>query len=230
VCQRVAPVGIQCVDCVKEARLAQRPTRSRLGFKTAAGPPRVTIGLIVVNVAIYLYGTTLADGELFSRLALWPHYDVLNPYYWAGTEWWRWISSGFIHLGALHIGMNMLVLYVFGRELEPLLGRARFALIYGVSLLGASALVVLLSPQNHPTGGASGAVYGLVAAIIVISLSLRLPVQSLVLQAGAWLIVGFFIPGLSWQSHLGGALFGWLVTALMLRLARRQEGRRARRA
>ena len=223
-------MGVQCVDCVKEASASLRPTRSRLGFKTAAGPPRVTIALIAINVAVYLYGMTLADGQLFSQLALWPHYDALTPYYWAGAEWWRWISSGFVHLGVVHIGMNMLVLYMFGRELEPLLGRARFALVYAASLLGASALVALLSPQNHPTGGASGGVYGLIAAYVAIAVSLRLPVRSLVLQAGAWLIAGFIIPGLSWQGHLGGALAGWLVTTLILRLARGEEARRARRA
>ena len=208
---------------MKQASAAQRPTRSRLGFRTAAGPPRVTIGLIVVNLAIYLYGSTLADGEFFLRLALWPHYDALNPYYWAGAEWWRWISSGFVHLGVFHIGMNMVVLYMFGRELEPLLGRARFALVYGVSLLGGSALVALLGQANHPTGGASGAVYGLIAAYVAIAVSLRLPVRSLVMQAGAWLIAGFIIPGLSWQGHLGGAIAGWVVTTVILRLASRRK-------
>jgi membrane associated rhomboid family serine protease len=194
----------------------------------------VTIGLIVVNVIVFLYAQSVGGNTVFLEWAIWPKFDVtqLHPLdaVVAGDEWWRWISSGFVHLGVLHLGMNMLVLYMFGRELEPLLGRARFALIYGVSLLGASAFVEVLSARNNPTGGASGAVYGLIAAYVAISVSLRLPVRSLVLQAGAWLIAGFFISGLSWQGHLGGALAGGLVTALILRLARRQEGRRTSRA
>lgn len=217
---------------MKEAGRAQRPTRSRLGFKAAAGPPRVTIGLIVVNVIVFLYAQTLGGDRLFLQWGIWPKFDATQlPAAYAsvaGDEWWRWITSGFVHLGLLHLGMNMLVLYMFGRELEPLLGRARFALIYGVSLLGASAFVEMLSARNNPTGGASGAVYGLIAAYVAISVSLRLPVRSLVLQAGAWLIAGFFISGLSWQGHLGGAVTGGLLTALILRLARRQKGRPAR--
>jgi membrane associated rhomboid family serine protease len=222
------------VDCVKEAKAVRRPTRSRLGFKTVAGPPRVTIALIVVNVIVFLYAQGVGGDTLFLEWGLWPRFDAaqLAPVYAsvAGDEWWRWISSGFVHLGVVHIGMNMLVLYMFGRELEPLLGRARFALIYGVSLLGASALVSLLSPQNHPTGGASGGVYGLIAAYVAIAVSLRLPVRSLVLQAGAWLVAGFFIAGLSWQGHLGGAVAGGLTTAVIIRLARNEEARRTHRA
>jgi membrane associated rhomboid family serine protease len=216
------------VDCVKEAGASLRPTRSLLGFQTAAGPPRVTIALIAINVAVYLYGTTLAYGQLFSQLGLYPRFDALNPYFGVGTEWWRWISSGFVHLDILHIGLNMLMLYMFGGQLETMLGRARYVVVYGASLLGGSALVVLLGEAGHVVGGASGAVYGLIAAYVVSSLALKRPVQSLLLQAGAWLVAGFFIPGLSWQGHLGGAVAGWLVTALILRRARGEEARRVR--
>jgi membrane associated rhomboid family serine protease len=107
-----------------------------------------------------------------------------------------------------------------------LLGRTRFALVYALSLLGASAFVEILGKPNTVTGGASGAIYGLIAAFVAVSLALRLSVQSLVLQAGAWLVAGFVIPGLSWQGHLGGAVTGWLVTAIVLRLAASQDRRR----
>lgn len=228
-CQRVAAVGVQCVDCVKEAKANARPQRSRLGLVVRQGPPAVTYALIGINVVVYLYGMTLGVGALFSKWGLWSHYDPMNPYLYAGTEWWRWVSSGFVHGGILHLGMNMFVLYIFGRQLEPLLGRARFTMVYGISLLGGSALVWLLGTPNTVSGGASGAIFGLIAAYVAIAVSLRLPVQSLVLQAGAWLVVGFFIPGLSWQGHLGGALTGWVVTAIVLRLASRSGGAANRR-
>jgi membrane associated rhomboid family serine protease len=194
----------------------------------------MTYGLVGINVLVYLYAQTEGVGVVFRRWGLWAKFDpaTLSPsdLLVAGDEWWRWVSSGFVHGGILHIGLNMLVLYTFGTQLEALLGRARFTLIYALSLLGASAFVETFGDPNTVTGGASGAIYGLVAAFVAISLSLRLPVQSLVLQAGAWLVAGFIIPGLSWQGHLGGAVAGGLVTALMLRLVHRDEGRRARRA
>ena len=216
-------MGIQCVDCVKAAAAARRPVRSALGLVVRHGPPVFTIALIVINVAVYLYGTTLADGQLFSQLGLWPHYDVLNPYYWAGTEWWRWITSGFVHRDILHIGLNMLVLFQFGGHVEALLGRKRFLIVYGASLLGGSALVALLGQTDHVIGGASGAVYGMIAAYIVMTLALKRPVQSVLLQAGAWMIAGFFISGIAWQGHLGGAIAGWAVTTVVLRLASRTK-------
>jgi len=208
---------------VKEAQAAQRPVRSRLGLKVATGPPIVTYGLVALNVAAYLYGMTLKSGQLFSAWGLWPHYDALKPYMYGGTEWWRWISNGFVHEGLLHIGMNMFVLVTFGRQVEVLLGRVRFAILYGASLLGSSALVAILGFTGSVSGGASGAIFGLIAAYVVIAMTLHLPVQSLVLQAGAWLVIGFFVPGLSWQGHLGGAITGWIVTTVILRLASRRE-------
>jgi len=166
---------------VKEAQAAQRPVRSRLGLKVATGPPIVTYGLVALNVAAYLYGMTLKSGQLFSAWGLWPHYDALKPYMYGGTEWWRWISNGFVHEGLLH------------------------------------------GFRGSVSGGASGAIFGLIAAYVVIAMTLHLPVQSLVLQAGAWLVIGFFVPGLSWQGHLGGAITGWIVTTVILRLASRRE-------
>lgn len=181
----------------------------------------MTIGLVALNVLAYLYGMSLKQGQLFSAWGLWPHYDAQNAYLYSGTEWWRWLSNGFVHENLLHIGMNMFVLVMFGRQVEMLLGRARFAILYGASLLGSSALVSILGATGTVNGGASGAIFGLIAGYVAIAMTLRLPVQSLVLQAGAWLVVGFFVPGLSWQGHLGGALAGWVVTALILRLASR---------
>ncbi len=222
-CQRVAPVGVQCVDCVNEARSKQRAVRSRLGITIAKGPPFVTIALIAINVAVFLYGLTLQKMQLFSEWGLWPKYGPQVRYLGAGDEWWRWITSGFVHGGVLHIGMNMFVLWMFGRQVETLLGRVRFALVYFTSLLGGSAMVVLLGEQGSVVGGASGAIFGLVGAYVAIAITLKLPFQSVAIQAGIWLVLGFTISGVSWQGHVGGALTGWIVTVVILRLAARRK-------
>ncbi len=189
------------------------------------GPPLVTYALIGLNVAVFLYGQTMGVGELFARWGLWAKFDAATllpgDATVAGDEWWRWVTSGFVHLGFLHIAMNMFVLYTFGRQLEPLLGRVRFGLIYGLALLGASGFVEVFGSPNSVTGGASGAIFGLIAGYVVMALALRLPVRSLVLQAGAWLLIGFIVPGLSWQGHVGGAVTGGLVTWIILWRARR---------
>ena len=231
-CQRVAAVGVQCVDCVKEQAKAARGVRNRLGFVGAPGTPTLTIGLIVANVVVWVTSQALQP-RLFWSWGLCVA-DASGGGCAPGSEaeWWRWITSGFVHAGIVHLGLNMVMLYMFGREIERLLGRARFGLLYAGSLLGGSALVWLVNevavaaavvlPGTHGVthGGASGAIYGLLAAYIVIALRLRLNVRTLVFVAGGWLVAGFVF-GLSWQGHLGGALAGAGILLALLAAARR---------
>lgn len=189
----------------------------------AKGPPIITYALITANIAVFVYGMSLPAGKLFSQWGLWPHYDAAHANIYGGDEWWRWITSGFVHTGVLHVGMNMFVLWMFGRQVEPLLGRARFAAVYAASLLGGSALIAVLGQQGTVAGGASGAIFGIVAAYVAIGITLRLPFQAVALQAGVWLVIGFYIQGIAWQGHLGGALAGWLATAIIIRAAGRKR-------
>lgn len=215
------------MDCVNEARKQQRPLKSRLGFKAAAGPPYVTYALIAVNAALYLVAPALLGANWVLTLGLWPDYvpQLAAVYPGAGDEWWRWITSGFAHFGLLHIGLNMFVLFQFGAMLEPALGRARYAALYGGSLLGSSAVVLLLGDQGSVHGGASGAIFGLLAAYAIVLRKLRLPYQSHAMFAGGWLLAGFFISGLSWQGHLGGAVVGAIIMAAMFRSVERSPAK-----
>ncbi|PKQ27214.1 MAG: rhomboid family intramembrane serine protease [Actinobacteria bacterium HGW-Actinobacteria-4] len=217
-CQRPAAVGILCVDCVNEARKQQRPLKSRLGFTAAAGPPYVTYTLIALNVAVFLVAPALFAGSWAQALGLWPDFipelGVVVPD--AGDEWWRWLTAGFVHFGILHLGMNMYVLFQFGSMLEPALGRARYVALYAGSLLGSSAMVWLLGDLGSVHGGASGAIFGLLAAYGIVLRKLKLPYQSLATLAGIWLVAGFFVPGLSWEGHLGGAIAGAIIMVAML--------------
>ena len=224
-CQRPAAVGVQCVDCVREARASARPVVNRLRFTSAFGTPYVTYGIVIANVAAYLYGTMLLgearwiyDWGLFPDPTGYEYFMLLG----GGDEWYRWITSGFLHFGLFHIGMNMLVLWQFGTQLEPILGRMRFAALYLASLVGGSASVMLLANSNVH-GGASGAIFGLIAAYAVVLFKLKLDYRSLVTTAGLWLVLGF-IPGLgiSWQGHLGGAAAGALTMLAMLRWVERR--------
>ena len=211
-CQVPAPVGVLCIDCSRAADKAMSGKRSSLGFARQMGNPLVTIGLIVANVAFYLFGQ--ATGERGWQL------DFGMIPFLALDEPWRWVTSGFVHFGFLHMGLNMYMLFTFGGQLEKILGRARFALLYGLSLLGGSLSIYVFGADVSLHGGASGAVFGLFAAYGVVLYTLKLPYQSLLLSGGIWLVAGFLIPGISWQGHLGGALTGLLVMFAMLRSVR----------
>lgn len=200
-CMITAPVGFQCPSCVKAAPPVQ-------SLRSLVATPVVTLALIALNVAIFvptLAGGALlggGDGELIERLA------VNGPDVAAG-EWWRLVTSGFLHFGLIHIGFNMMILYQLGTMLEPALGRVRYALVYAAALLGGSFGALLLDPEAF-TAGASGAVFGLMGAAFV---GMRRrgvdPMQS---GIGGLLVINllltFLIPGISIGGHLGGLLAG----------------------
>lgn len=178
----------------------------------------MTYALIALNAAAYLYGTyVLGTGTWRQQWALIPdpsqYIDFVGG---GGDEWYRWVTSGFLHFGLLHLGMNMFVLWQFGSQLESALGRVRFAVLYAISLVGGSAGVLLLA-SSGVHGGASGAIFGLIAAYAVVLKRLRLPFQQVAFTAGLWLVLGFVIPGISWQGHLGGLVAGALTMLAMFR-------------
>ncbi len=210
-CQVSAPVGVMCVDCVRDANKAARGARTGLGFPRAMGRPNVTVGIIAANVAFYLYGMVTGLYNWQETYGLWPAAS--------GQEPWRWITSGFVHGGLFHIGMNMFVLYQFGSELERVMGRLRYGLLYGVSLLGGSAAIQLLAGPNSLHVGASGAIFGLFGAYGLLLYKLKLAWHSMAVTAGIWLAIGFVLPNISWEGHIGGLVLGTLTMLVMMRLA-----------
>jgi membrane associated rhomboid family serine protease len=132
-------------------------------------------------------------------------------------DWYRLVSSGFLHYGLFHVGMNMFLLWQLGQLLEPALSRGKFTLLYFAAMFGGSAGALALSP-NALTGGASGAVFGLMAAAAV-GLQQR-GVNPMKTGIGGTLILNllitFTIPGISIGGHVGGALMGAAVGYAML--------------
>ena len=228
-------MGVLCVDCLNEARSQARPIRSRLGFTMTAGPPRVTYALIGLNVAAYVYGLIIGQGQWLSQWGLYPN-DQFGIFE-LGTEPYRWITAGFAHVGLWHIGMNMLALWQMGQALEPALGRWRFLGLYAASLLGSSLAVVLL---GTPAVGASGAIFGLLAAYGIVLRRLNLPYTQVLVIAAIFIggpLLAEFVPGLgifsglSWQGHLGGAVVGAITMLVMFRgVDRREAAARASRS
>ncbi|WP_019135632.1 rhomboid family intramembrane serine protease [Cellulomonas massiliensis] len=204
-CQVPAAVGVQCVDCVAQANAALPSTRTALGGVARRGRPVVTIGLIAACVVMYVLQLAV-DG--------WTVRWAFNPV--AGWfEPWRFVTSAFLHSqgSVLHIAMNMLALWFVGPYLEGALGRARFATLYGLSAIGGSVGVLLLAPVleggwEQWAVGASGAVFGLFGAVFVVLRRLGGDARGMLAVIVLNVVLGFVLPGIAWQAHLGGLVVG----------------------
>jgi len=193
--------------------------------------PQVTYALIVINVIAFLTEGNLGFGgqptnKVYEEGALLGSFPGFPDKGVAHGQWWRVVTSGFLHENLLHIGFNMYVLYILGLQLEPLLGRLKFGVIYGVALLTGSLGALLVSPHSL-TVGASGAVFGVMGAFAVELRSRRIPVMQGGLGGVGGLIVinlviSFALPGISWGGHVGGLIGGALVATLI------QQGERLR--
>ena len=206
-CLTQVDVGSHCADCIKSARPA---VRERIRFWNASQPLLITRSIIAINALFYLWvtlgSTVLTNGGAINKREL----DMaLSQYFIDNGEWYRLVSSGFLHYGIIHVGMNMFLLWQLGQLLEPALDRGRFALLYFAAMLGGSVGALALSP-NALTGGASGAVFGLMAAAAV-GLQQR-GVNPMKTGIGGTLVLNllitFTIPGISIGGHVGGALMG----------------------
>ena len=198
-------VGSHCLDCVKAAR---PDVKTRARFWNARQPTLVTYALIAINAAVYLWTASSLTNQ--RDLALYKP-DI------ADGEYYRLVTSGFLHFSIFHIGMNMLLLFQLGQLLEPAIGRVRFGLLYFASLLAGSLGALMVQPFGL-TGGASGAVFGLMAAA-AIGLHRR---GVNIFQTGIGmvlvlnLVITFTIPGISIGGHVGGAIAGALCGFVLL--------------
>ncbi len=218
---RQASVGFQCPSCT-----SARPERVVRGTALFGGHPEVVVGKVIigVNVAVWLLATIFGGDPMSVSGAVYEHGVLFGPMV-ADGDWWRVVTGSFMHSGVLHLGMNMLLLWFLSQELEPVLGRARFAILYGVSLVGGSLGVLVLSPLS-PTVGASGAVFGLMGALIVLQLRAKQnPWQS---GIGGLVIINlvltFAMPNISVGGHIGGLLAGAAAGAVLQPLRWPQEG------
>jgi membrane associated rhomboid family serine protease len=216
-CLREGDVGHQCVDCVAASAPRTAPRRP------AATRSVVVPTLVALNLAVFAWTVVQArslmdnsDAALFDAWALVPSAV-------AHGQWWRLVTGGFLHYGPLHIGFNMYALWVLGRDLELVLGRARFLALYAVSLLGGSTAVVLFSAPNVPVAGASGAVFGLMSGLLLVLLRLRRPYGQVVAVIVLNLVISRIVPGISIAGHVGGLLVGAVAAAALVYAPRRHR-------
>ncbi|MGH3354824.1 MAG: rhomboid family intramembrane serine protease [Nocardioidaceae bacterium] len=226
-CMRQASVGFQCPECVAQGRSSTPQARTAYGGSLRGSDNTVTLILIGINAAAFLLiqitggrasqlvlETALINGQLPSS------FGPLGQGV-ADGELWRLVTSMFVHVDLLHLFFNMFALWIFGPGLERLLGWGRFLALYLLSGLTGSVAVYWLSGAATLTYGASGAVFGLLGAALVMSVRRGYDVSWLLGLLGINLVFTFLVPNISWQGHLGGLLGGLALGAALAWAPRR---------
>jgi len=209
-CMTTTPVGMRCPECAKQRTPVKR-------LRDMAARPRAAYALIAINVVAFLteqgqgsltgsaiHGKVVEEGVL-------DRFDISVHH-----QYWRLLSSGFLHVNLLHVGFNMYLLYLLGTMLEPAIGTSRFVAIYFTALLAGSFGALFATAAASL--GASGAVFGLMGAAVV-----ELRARS-VMESGIGgliiinLIFSFTFSNISVGAHIGG-LIGGALAALAIRLA-----------
>ena len=252
-CMRDSAVGFQCPDCVKEGARSTRSGRTAYGGLRPSNAGITSMVIIGLNVLVWLMVVASGGrgSKLVDKLALIPAGrcdSIRSPggYYpgvstdavcnnltngdgsWhagvADGAYWQLISSAFLHEEIWHIGFNMLALWVLGPQLELAIGRARFIALYLMSALAGSALVLWAAPVNSSTLGASGAVFGLMGALLVLAFKVGGQVQQILVWIGINAVLTFTF-GFSWQGHLGGFLGGLVIATVLVYAPRKHRAR-----
>ena len=212
-CTIPTEVGSICVDCAKGSS-RRSPLKGNL-----SGAPVATYAILIVTVGLYFLDM------------VWPSigdYLAFNPVL-AYFQPWRFVTVSLVHAGFFHIMFNMLMLYLLGANAERMIGHWRFLSLYVLSSVGgsvASLVWVLADPASITTWtvGASGAIYGLLGAVLVDQLRARANPTSILILLGINLMYSFTVGGISWQGHLGGLIVGSLVAWMYSAMSRPRQG------
>ncbi len=221
-----ASVGFQCPECVREGRATVRAPRRGSGLQAAGRRwGVVTLGLIAANVAMFVLTAVSSAVAGFSPLDNFrsPVFDQLSQWPYGVNlfgEWWRIFTAAFLHIGPIHLVMNMLGLLIFGSELERQLGRMRFLALYLLSALGGAAAIQLFGDPRVPVAGASTAIYGLLGGLAVLMLYQRQDLRGLLTLLAINVFISF-LPGVSLLGHLGGLVAGAFAAGILVLTRRR---------
>ena len=235
---RDAAVGFHCPSCVAEGARSTRQGRTAYGGRRPGNPSTTSLVLVALNVAVWA-AITLTGGRasgLADALALLVsgRCEAARPGYFfpgatsaetCGALWvpgvadgaaWQLVTSMFTHVEIWHLAGNMVALWFLGPQLEMAVGRLRFLALYLVSGLAGSAMVLWFAGDQVQTVGASGAIFGLMGALLVMVLKVGGNVSQIGLLLAVNVAITFTVPGISWQGHLGGFLGGVLVGAALV--------------
>ena len=216
-CMIPASVGFQCPECVREGNKDVRTPRTVFGGAVSGDPGVVSKILIAITVVAFV-AQQVVDGftPRFFDIGLAVDSTSFETVGVADGEVYRLLTSAFLHGGILHLLLNMYALYMFGPPLEAALGRVRFVVLYVASALGGSALSYAFAAPNQPSLGASGAVFGLLGAFLVISRKQRRDTSAVLVLLVINLGYGFLVPRVDWRAHVGGLVAGCLIALALV--------------
>lgn len=250
-CMVEAAVGFQCPSCVREGMAQTRAATGPFGGVRSMNPSITSLTIIAINLAVWLLlrATGGSNSPWTLRLGLLPQGICLsasdaNRYYPDVTQaacqasgdgrwvrglsegaYWQLITSIFTHVEVMHILLTCVAIWFLGPGLERVIGRARFIALYLVAGLTGSVFVYWLSPANSISYGGSGALFGLMAALLVLVHRIKGDLRQILMWLGINVAFTIFVPGISWQAHLGGFIGGLLVTAALVYLPQRNRER-----
>ncbi|MGH8868513.1 MAG: rhomboid family intramembrane serine protease [Actinomycetes bacterium] len=211
-CMHEASVGFHCPACLTAGNRAVRQARTMFGGTVHQDTGLVTKVLIAINVVVFLLQQTITgfEQDFFLVGQALTGDGVIGV---AEGQYWRLLTAAFLHGSLLHIFFNMYLLFVLGPTLEQVFGRLRFVAIYLGSALAGSAVSYMFSQDNVPALGASGAVFGLFGATLVVGKRMRYDIRYVVVLIVLNVVLGFVIPNIDWRAHLGGLAGGTLLAA-----------------
>ena len=227
-CMNTASVGFHCPECAGAKSGKQKVYTGRAAFNGASSLV-LTPALIAVNVGMFFL--TLSGGRSATDIrgsTVLRDYALYGPSIRYDNEWYRIVTSGFMHSGLLHLAFNMYALWAIGNMLEPALGRLRFGIIYLGGLIAGSLGALVLDPQNLAVG-ASGAIFALFAATFIAQRAAGIdPWRSgIALTIGINLLITLAIPFISKGGHIGGLLGGAVLAWLLIEAPRRTGNQQA---
>jgi membrane associated rhomboid family serine protease len=204
---RSASIGYQCPACASDSTpVIKGINRNRFipNQKNTPVTKFLSISLITIFLLQELSGTLLVKSfALFAPLV-------------TSGEWWRLITAGFLHGSIIHLLFNVYILWVIGSQLESIVGNIKFIIIYFVSLLGGSVASYLFSPFGSYSIGASGAIFGLMGAMLVVGRKRNLDISQITTLVAINVVIGFVLSGIDWRAHLGGLAAGAFITWVLL--------------
>jgi membrane associated rhomboid family serine protease len=201
-----ASIGYQCPSCASDSTpVIKGVNRNRFipNRKNTPVTKFLSSSLIVVYVAQLLLGDVLiANFALFAPSV-------------ANGQWWLLITAGLLHGSIFHLLFNVYILWVIGSQLESIVGKINFVIIYFVSLIGGSFASYLFSPFGSYSIGASGAIFGLMGAMLVVGRKRNLDISQITTLVVMNVVIGFVLSGIDWRAHLGGLTTGAIITWIL---------------
>ncbi|MEI8058423.1 MAG: rhomboid family intramembrane serine protease [Actinomycetes bacterium] len=211
-----ASVGFQCPECVAAGAASVRQPRTRLGARM---PAKAYVSMGIVGLCVVLYGWEMLQGidAVAQNLAMFPAGIAVD------NEYYRLFTSMFLHYSVLHIGFNMFVLWSLGPQLENIVGHVRFGVMYLLAGLGGSVASFWFSAPFVLSAGASGAIFGLMGAFVVVSRRLGADTRQVLGLIAVNVVIGFAVSNVDWRAHLGGLVTGAAVAAIIAYAPPRQR-------